>query len=119
MPLSYMVVLLFLASIPDQGGTTCYAEHLLALVPPTVQNLLHVPAYNLLPILWILALRTSGMTARRSLYVALPVACAYGGIVELWQLSVPGRFASMTDFLFNNMGIVMFIWLYHIKSKST
>jgi VanZ family protein len=112
MPLTYMAVLFFLASIPDYGETTRCAERLLALVLPSVQNLLHIPAYGLLAVLWISVLRTLGMTEHWSLYVALPSASAYGGITELYQLSVPGRFSSVSDFVFDTAGILVFAWLY-------
>jgi len=113
-PLSYMGVLFILASIPDTGDTTTTLDHLLALVPPTVQNLLHIPAYGLLVLLWLSVLRTHGMAERRSLYVALPLALAFGGITELYQVCVPGRVSSILDFLFDTAGIVSFVWLYQL-----
>lgn len=48
MPLSYMAFLFILSSIPDTGAATHLAERLVAMIPPTVQDLLHIPAYGLL-----------------------------------------------------------------------
>lgn len=117
MPLSYMGMLFLIASIPDTGGATSIAEHLLALVPPTVQNLLHIPAYGLLAPLWIFVLRARGMSERWSLYVTLPSAFAYGGITELYQASVPGRYPSVSDFLYDTVGILLFVWLYQLVER--
>jgi hypothetical protein len=111
-----MAALFLLASIPDCGETTHFAERLLALVPPSAQNLLHIPAYGLLAILWIFVLRAHGISERWRLYVALPLASIYGGITELYQLSVPGRFASVSDFLFDTAGILVFAWLYQSQN---
>jgi len=108
--LGYMCVLFILSSIP--GGRENGP-----LVSPTVADVLHVPAYGLLALLWILTLRVHGVTDYRSMYVAFLVASAYGTLTELNQVWIPGRFPSALDVMFNVAGGLMFIWLYWWVSR--
>jgi len=105
--LSYMYVLFLLSSIP--GGEN---GHVMELVSPTVANIAHVPAYGLLALLWIFTLRDHGITEQRSMYVAFLVASAYGALMEVNQVWIPGRFPSAPDVMFNVAGSLIFIWLY-------
>ncbi len=105
--LSYMYVLFLLSSIP--GGEN---GHMMELVSPTVANIAHVPAYGLLALLWIFTLRDHGITEQRSMYVAFLVASAYGALMEVNQVWIPGRFPSAPDVMFNVAGSLIFIWLY-------
>ncbi len=106
--LSYMCVLFILSSIPDTGEN----GHLMGLVSPTGANILHVPAYGLLALLWIFTLRDHGVTEHRSMCVAFLVASGYGALTELHQVWIPGRVPSGFDVTFNVAGILIFIWLY-------
>ncbi len=103
--LSYMCVLFILSSIP--GGR----ENVL-LTSPTLANLLHVPAYGFLALLWIFTLRDHGITKHRSMCFAFLVASGYGGLMELNQILIPGRFPSVLDVMSNMVGSLLFIWLY-------
>ncbi len=103
--LSYMCVLFILSSIP--GGRENGP-----LVSPTVADVLHVPAYGLLALLWIVTLRGHGMTERQSMCAAFLLASAYGALTELNQVWIPGRFPSAFDVMFNVAGSLIFIWLY-------
>ena len=106
--LSYMCVLFILSSIP--GGR----EN--GLVSTRVANMLHVPAYGLLALLWIFTLRDHGITKHRSMYVAFLVASAYGALTELNQVWIPERYPSAFDVMFNVAGGLIFIWLYWFVS---
>ncbi len=103
--LSYMCVLFILSSIP--GGRENGP-----LVSSTLANMLHVPAYGLLALLWIFTLRDHGVTEHRSMCVAFLEASGYGALTELHQVWVPGRFPSASDVMFNVAGSLIFIWLY-------
>jgi len=103
--LSYMCVLFILSSIP--GGRENGP-----LVSPTVADVLHVPAYGLLALLWIFTLRVHGVTDHRSMGVAFLVASAYGALTELNQVWIPGRYPSASDVMFDVAGSLLFIWLY-------
>jgi VanZ family protein len=114
MPLSYMAFLFILSSIPDTGAATSLAQRFVAMIPPTVQDLLHIPAYGVLVLLWTSALRARGLAERWSLCAALPLASACGGMIEIYQAWVPGRIPSVVDFLCNAVGILLFVWLYQL-----
>ncbi len=110
--LSYMYVLFLSSSIP--GGEN---GHVMELVSPTVANIAHVPAYGLLALLWIVTLRDRGVTEQRSMYVAFLVASAYGALMEVNQVWIPGRFPSALDVTSNMAGSLIFIWLYWWVSR--
>ena len=107
MTLGYMYVLLILSSIP--GGEN---GHVMDLVSPTFANMVHIPAYGLLALLWIFTLRDHGVTELRSTSVAFLVALAYGAITEFHQVWIPGRFPSTLDVMLNVAGSLLVIWLY-------
>jgi hypothetical protein len=111
--LGYMFVLFILSSIPDTGEK----GHLMDLTSSTVKNMLHIPAYGLLTLLWILTLRDHGVTEYRSMCVAFLVASGYGVLTELHQVWVPGRFPSVPDVMLNVFGSLIFIWLYWWVSR--
>ena len=70
-------------------------------ISPTLQNLLHVPAYAVL--VWLVS---RAMRLRRLWHVALAaIACAaFGSVLECAQATVPGRFGSLEDTLLNVIG---------------
>ncbi len=103
--LSYMCVLFILSSIP--GGRENGP-----LVSAKLANMLHIPAYGLLALLWIVTLRDHGITKHRSMCFAFLVASAYGALTELHQVWIPGRCASASDVMFDVAGGLIFIWLY-------
>lgn len=103
----YMGVLLIVSAIP---GTTPHGGRdatLLGLIPPIVQNLLHIPAYGVLALLWIRTLEAHGLASRRSLLIAVLIAAGYGGATEAVQAWIPGRSPSAGDFLLNLAGVLL------------
>jgi len=106
-----MAAIFMMASIPDTGDP----GYLVAFVSPTIQNLLHIPAYGLLALLWIFTLRSRGFFEHRSMWMAILLSSAYGAVIEFFQILIPGRFASLTDFLLNLTGILLFTWIYHFS----
>jgi VanZ family protein len=106
--LVYMAVIFILSSIPDTGET----GDLGATLSPQVQNLLHIPAYGFLALLWLLTLKTHGVAWRRSLAAAFVLATAYGVVIEILQGWIPGRVPSVLDALLNFLGILLCIGLY-------
>jgi VanZ family protein len=97
-----MALLFALSSVPDTGEESLGRRILFP--SPTLQNLLHVPAYALLTWLWSRALRQRGWRTRPAILTAAAVAIAYGALDEVHQYFVPGRFASVTDALLNAAG---------------
>jgi len=102
--LGYMCVLFILSSIPGGGGN--------GPVSSRVANMVHVPAYGLLALLWIFTLRDHGVTEHRSMCVAFLVASGYGALIELHQVWIPERFPSAFDVILNAAGSLIFICLY-------
>ena len=99
-PITYMLVLFILFSIPDAQGK----ENLLTAISPDIQNLLHIPAYGVLAILWIFALKAYRFTERHCILGAIIITLGYSAAVEVYQAIVPGRIASMADFSLNLAG---------------
>ncbi len=103
-----MAVIFMLSSMPDTGDT----GQVMGFVPSTIQNILHLPVYGLLGLLWILTLRTRGFPENRSVWLAILLSSTYGGLVEIYQIWVPGRFPSFLDFFVNVSGVLLFVWVY-------
>ena len=110
--LSYMCILFILSSIPGAGEN----GHPMDLVSATVANMLHVPAYGLLALLWVFTIRDHGVSEHQSMCVAFLVASGYGVLTELHQVWVPGRYPSALDVMSNMAGSLLFIWLYWFVS---
>jgi len=104
----YMVGIIVMSSIPDTGDPGYLEE----FASPTIQNLLHIPAYGFLALLWIFTLRGHGLSTQRSILLAILLSAAYGAVIEILQILIPGRFASFMDFFLNLTGILLFVWLY-------
>ncbi len=109
-----MAVIFMLSSMPDTGDTGQGT----AFVSSTIQNILHLPAYGLLGLLWILTLRTRGFPENRSIWLAILLSSTYGGLMEISQIWVPGRFPSFLDFCVNVAGILLFVWIYQQFKES-
>ncbi len=108
LPVAYMLLLFFLCSLPD----TNTSQNTLTKIPSMLQNLLHLPAFGGLAILWLFSLGYFALSSRASQQIAVIVSISYGGILELYQIWVPGRFASLGDFLFNGLGVLLFMTFY-------
>ena len=103
LPLALMAAIFVISSIPHHPLEA--VRNPFALIPPALNNLLHIPAFALLTFLWFGAVAALG--GRRPLRFLLPPLIAFGfGVFDEWhQLSVPGRFGSLTDVLLNAVGI--------------
>tara|TARA_R110002110_G_scaffold414983_1_gene647346 strand:- start:32307 stop:32717 length:411 start_codon:yes stop_codon:yes gene_type:complete len=111
-PLCYMLGILGVSSIP--GVAPIDAPHtyqLLAWVPPAIQNLLHIPVYAGLAVLWCwyLSSRASELWAWVLSFV---VTALFGALDEYYQYHIPGRYASLTDVLFNVLGAGLGVWFF-------
>lgn len=118
-PVAYMAALLVSACVPTDGSEITDRHFLwfLALVPVDVQNFLHIPAYGLLAFLWRWSL--SAMHTRPAVIVSFALTMAFGIAQEWAQSLVPGRFASLSDILFDALGAGLGLWAYTtIRVKS-
>jgi hypothetical protein len=103
----------FLSSIPVIPGTQ-RAWNLVVPFVPANQDFLHLPAYFLLALLWAKSLKDTGTETCLSLVAAVGITSAYGAITELSQVWVPGRCASLLDWLFDISGALAATGLFWI-----
>ena len=75
-------------------------------IDPTWQNWLHLPAYAGLVVLVVLSLSASRKVGVRELVCVAAACCAFGVSLELAQVVIPGRTASVTDALINVAGAI-------------
>ena len=77
-------------------------------ITPTAQNAMHAPAYAVLVILLVLAMKSPGRHAGPGLtLLAGAGCCTYGILLEYLQTIVPGRTGSASDALLNLAGVVV------------
>jgi hypothetical protein len=111
-PLLMMAVLYWLSSVPGvpvPDAPEAYA--LVSWVPPTVQNVLHIPVYAALAWAWHWALGAWIRKLSLQAIAACGIASAYGVFDEWHQGFVPGRYASLTDAALDLAGAALGIWL--------
>src|SRR5262245_8857594 len=112
LPLLLMAVCYWFSSLPGTPLPDDFALYrLLNWLSPTVQNMLHVPAYAALTLAWRWALRAWLRTPAARMRGACAIAFAWGLLDEWHQAFVPGRFASLTDVALNATGVALGIWL--------
>jgi len=74
---------------------------------PSVQNILHVPAYALLFLLALWCIPQS-LRLRSVMMLIMALSCgAFGAVLELAQALVPGRIGSPSDVLLNFAGALV------------
>lgn len=96
-----VAVLSLLPGTPVEGDSQLVRS--VAAVPSALQNAMHLVLYGVLALLWSWAL------ARGHGRLPLTAAgvIAYGCVLELAQLAVPGRFASLQDVALNTAGVAL------------
>ena len=82
-----------------------------ALLTPTWQNALHVPAYAVLAALALLAAARRGHRGRRAAAVVVGTCVAYGALLEWLQAAIPGRTPSLADAFWNAAGALLGVLL--------
>jgi hypothetical protein len=119
LPLVYMAGLLLLSSIP--GNQTESPEgpvgQLFQWITPGWQNLLHVPLYAGLAASWLWALARHPMHGLTRLSVALLVTLLWAALDETYQISVPGRYSSLTDMALNALGACLAVGYAGLRFK--
>jgi hypothetical protein len=111
-----MLGIFWVSSLPGQSTPEDSSVNIVFyLIPPTLQNLLHVPVFGVLAWLWYWSLqgwlpRDAPLSA-----IAFLLAAGYGVADEFHQLMVPGRYASLTDIVLNALGAAIALWLVRLK----
>jgi VanZ like family len=105
--LALVVAIVILSVVPGraQPGDSAFVWFV-AMVPTPLQKLMHVVAYATLAFLWMWTLDKTGSLPLRMAF-AFAISVGMGAALEWYQLSVPGRFGSMTDALLNTAGAVV------------
>ncbi|MCF8063126.1 MAG: VanZ family protein [Deltaproteobacteria bacterium] len=106
----YMVLLAFLSLVPMDGNAKHFS--VLAAVKPKAQNLLHVPAYALLAILWMQVMTLQGRRGIGRIAPAVLAGAGFGLVMELVQVWIPGRYPSLVDGVVNLLGVFMGLLVY-------
>ncbi len=115
MPLSYMLMIFIMSSIP--GDSDIFTRGILSNLVPTVQNLLHVPLFGLLAFLWIITFKLWSYTEKLSIRMAVLISVSYSFFDEAYQYFVPGRYMSITDIFLDFLGILSAIGGYKLAFK--
>ena len=76
-------------------------------------NLAHIPLFTILTVLWLQIIQVYGLGRLKNILSAVLVAGFVGVLYELIQLAIPGRNPSLHDILFNQLGSIVGIILYH------
>jgi VanZ family protein len=84
---------------------------------PTIQNLLHIPMYIVLAILFLQILQNYQIEGwKGNILVFLGCGC-FGIINEIIQIVVPGRYGGLTDIGLNLIGTIVGILIYNFIGK--
>lgn len=106
-PVALLVILLAAVAVGSLMPVSKHSALAATELRRTVNNLLHVPAYAVLTLAWAWALcAVAGVATARAALAGSCAAFFYGVIMELGQLSVPGRTASVGDAMLNAAGAV-------------
>ena len=90
-----------------------------ASLSPSLQNLLHLPAYAVLVCLVLTALAKPAKPAGAWPIAASAAACfVYGVLLECLQAAgIPGRFGSVSDVLWNTAGVAVGVCVWMLFRK--
>jgi VanZ family protein len=98
--IAYAAGLALVSLLPSEGRISGWDSH----IDPELQNLLHVPAYAILYWLcWRAKVRPMGGGG----LVMGGICIGYGGLLELLQVWIPGRWGSTVDVLLNAAGVTV------------
>jgi hypothetical protein len=113
--LSYMLLLLASSLIPmdrDIEGLQFIID-----LKPTIQNLLHIPMYIVLAILFLQILQNYQIEGWKGNILGFLGCGCFGIINEIIQIVVPGRYGGLTDIGLNLIGTIIGILIYNFIGK--
>jgi hypothetical protein len=115
MPPKHLVALIYAAGLllgsAIPGDDPLGGYNFTLYLNPTVQNLLHVPAFAGLAFLVMRSRFGEGWGTWKRNAVAFLACAGFGVVCELIQIWVPGRFAGVDDALFNVLGVLAGLWM--------
>jgi VanZ family protein len=102
-----------MAEIPESEKT--WQEKIMSMI----FNLMHVPMYGVLTLVSLYYFAHIRFSRRAGTIVTIVIAMSVGGLVEVLQMYVPGRFGSLSDIGLNAAGMAGgLILFYKIRCKS-
>ena len=111
LPLALMAALYWLSSLPGMPlPDDSVLFSIFYWMSPSMQNILHIPAYAILAWSWHWALAAWVRTLRMQSIFAGVISSLYGVGDEWHQSFVPGRFVSLADVLLDFTGAALGIW---------
>jgi VanZ family protein len=114
-PLIYMLVLFIISSTPGEEAPLRDTS----ILNIKITNILHIPAFTVLFILWFEALKGQQL-AKGSCYVyAFAISILFGLFLEFYQVFVPGRYPSLVDILLNVLGVGIGIIIIKWSTQNT
>ena len=116
--LIYAVILAVASLLPSGSGPLNGWD---ASFSPSLQNLLHLPAYTVLVCLLLMALaRPTKPTGTRPIVLSATVCVVYGVLLECLQAAgIPGRWGSVSDVLWNMVGVVVGVAVWILFRKAS
>ena len=84
---------------------------------PTVQNLLHIPMYIVLAVLFLQILQNYQIEGWKGNILVLLGTGFFGIINEVIQIVVPGRYGGLADIGLNLIGTIVGILIYNVVGK--
>jgi len=101
-----MAFIFILSSVPGSD---------IPVIVPKVQDLLHIPLFAALALLWIRAFSHNDFDRRKAVFYSLIITVLYSFFDEFHQSFTPGRYASLYDVLSNIIGSAAGTFIYRYK----
>lgn len=113
--IAYSLMILISSVIPmDQGiDSTIWVLSF----TPEIQNLLHIPVFTILTILWLQILKDFGIPPIKRILIALVTAIGFGILNEIIQGFIPGRYPAAMDIAFNSFGVFGGILVFYFSER--
>ena len=112
---AYMALILLTSLIPMDGNI----QGLRSMVDlkPTIQNLLHIPAYGILTVLGLGLAGVDETNRLKKITLVLLLVMAFGILNEAVQMLIPGRYAGVMDLGLNTIGALSGLLFYFTSQR--
>ena len=112
----YMVLLFGVSALAIRSGSPLAAS---TFTRRLIQNLLHIPAYAVLVILWMRSFDYQKIKLYKALIITAFVTFSFSVLTEAYQVFIPERDASLGDLALNIIGCVTGLIIYKFIKKAT
>ena len=103
--ITYMLLILATSVIPMDHEIQ--GINFIIGLKPTIQNLLHIPAYAILSILCLGLLKSYKIRRSTRIWLVVVTAVGFGVLNESVQMVIPGRYAGILDMGLNTVGALL------------